>query len=164
MPLTPFQMMQGLFGNQMPSGGLSLLSGGLPANVLSLLGPQPLPGAAATPAIAGAAPTPAQPQLSPLQRANQIGALMNHNAYGTSDQEQLGRLGGFGFPMFTDPRMVQGYLGTMAQNGDDDAAEALRRMLRGGGGWAGGGYGGGEGGGTSGGGSGGAGQDASGQW
>jgi len=161
--LTPFQMMQGLFGGQMPSSGLSLLGGGLPANVLSLLGPQPAPGAAA------AAGTPTIP-LSPLQRASQIGDLMNRNAYGTADPQHLGQLGSAGFPLFSDPRMVQGYLGTMAQNGDEDAAEALRRMLGGASAWGGrGAYGGGEGemgsgGGGAGASGGGAGQDASGKW
>lgn len=151
MPLNSAQVLGNLFGNAgMP---LSLLGGlQLPNNVLSLLNPQsatvPQAGGAA---VGGAsspstgAPTAATP-LSALQRAGQFGDLMNANIYGTSDPQKLGSLFGFGFPSFADPRLQQGALALMAQGGDQDAAEQLRKLLQfGGGGW------GGEGGGGSGG-------------
>lgn len=145
MPLTNSQALAGLFGNNMPL--LSLLGGmQLPNNVMSLLNPTPpvapLAGAlAGSGAAAGGSPAPnvgtpaaATPPVSPLDRAGQVGDIMNSNVYGTADPQHLGLLASAGFPMFNDPRMIQGYLATMAQNGDQDAGDALRKLLAGGGG------------------------------
>ena len=147
--LSDLQMLQGLFGNTFGGGasGVSLLgnfASQAPGNLFSLLGGQPVAGTqAAAPtfgilpgggvgAMPVAAGAPTGPPLDPLARANQAGALMNQNAFGTSDPTKLGMLGAAGFPLFNDPRMIQGFLGTMAMNGDDAAAEQLRRMLQGG--------------------------------
>lgn len=146
-------LMQGLFG--VPGGPpASLLAGmQLPANVMSLLNPAaaafntpavPAPTLGATPSqllaaarAPGAGPDPTT--MSPMARATQIGDLLNHNAYGTADPTHLGILGSAGFPSFSDPRMIHGYLATMAQQGDETALEQLRRMLQGG--WSWGSYG-----------------------
>lgn len=150
--MSDMQMLQGLFGNQVPSSGLSLLGGfnRAPGNLFSLLGGggQPSPGIPAGPTFGilpgggvGAMPgAPTAAPLDPLARATQAAGLMNQNAFGTSDSAKLGILGAAGFPLFNDPRMIQGFLGTMAMNGDDAAAEQLRRLLQGG--WSGGGMGG----------------------
>ena len=146
--MSDLQMLQGLFGNAVPSGGLSLLGnfGRAPGSLFSLLGGQSVPGAA--PAFGapqtfgilpgggvGALPSPpagaaAAVPMDPLSRATQAGALLNQNAFGTADPQKLGLLASAGFPMFNDPRMIQGFLGTMAMNGDEDAAAQLRAMLQ----------------------------------
>jgi hypothetical protein len=137
-----------------------------------LLGPLPQ---GAAPGAPGA---PGTPLVDPLTATNAWAMAQNKAAYGTDDPAKLGMLGSAGFPLMSDPRMVQDHLaqlaqGTITQPGVSQAAaeDEFWRQLRGrGGGWGtGSGWGGGEGEmGTGGGGAGasggGAGQDASGQW
>src|SRR5262249_44220445 len=135
------QMVQALFGGipgGPPTAGMSLLGMGLGApgsgNLFSLLNPTaPVGGLTLLPGATAGVPTSSlpqqQPQLPAMQRANLVGDTLNKNAYGTSDPTHLGILASAGFPMFHDARMLQGYLGVMAQNGDQDAMEQLRRLL-----------------------------------
>jgi hypothetical protein len=100
---------------------------------------------AAPGAAAPGAPAPAF-RPAPLDLVNTAAQLANRNAYGTDDQTHLGILASAGFPMFNDPRLIQDQLATMAQAGNRDAEDELRRMIPGFQGSAGGGWGGGEGG------------------
>jgi hypothetical protein len=101
--------------------------------------------AGTTAATPGAAAVPAQ-RPAALDVVNAAAQLANKNAYGTADQEKLGALASAGFPMMSDPRVIQDQLATMAQAGDQDALETFRRMMSGGWGSGWGGYfGGGEG-------------------
>ena len=125
---------------------------------------------AAAPAAPQAAPAPPQAPTytspypaSPAYNAaynTQMG--LNQNVYGTTDTTKLGMLGAAGFPLYTDPRLLQDRLAQTYQAGGPDAQAALDELRRL---WAptsgGGGGGAGD---LSGGGSGGQGQDASGQW
>jgi uncharacterized membrane protein YgcG len=128
---------------------------------------------AAAPAAPQAAPAPPQaptytspyPASPAYQAAYNTQMGLNQNVYGTTDTAKLGMLGTAGFPLYTDPRLMQDRLAQTYQAGGPDAQaaydELMRQFAQASGG---GGYGGGTGGGTSGGGSGGHGQDASGQW
>jgi hypothetical protein len=129
---------------------------------------QPQAAAPAAPQAAAAppqAPTYTSPYpASPAYNAaynTQMG--LNQNVYGTTDPQKLGMLGTAGFPLYTDPRLLQDRLAQTYQAGGPDAQaaydELMRQFARASGSGAGG-----EGGGVSGGGSGGHGQDASGQW
>jgi hypothetical protein len=143
---------------------------GLLGNATQLLPTDPFAAQRAAQAAQPQAPA-APPYQTPRAATDAWAAQMNQNAYG-KDPAMQGLAGSAGFPLWSDPRMVQDHLAQLAQGtistpGVDpqDAQDELMRRIRGGGwGGPGGGYGGGEGGGTSGGGSGGQGQDASGQW
>ena len=87
---------------------------------------------------------------------------LNQNVYGTTDTQKLGMLGTAGFPLYTDPRLMQDRLAQTYQAGGPDAQAASTNS--GGCGHRASGGGGGGAGDLSGGGSGGHGQDASGQW
>jgi len=97
--------------------------------------------AQASPAVTSATTSPFTPRA--LDLVHTAAALANRNAYGTDNQQTLGILGGAGFPLFSDPRLIQDQLATMAQGGNRDAEDELRRMIPG---FQGGGYGGGWGG------------------
>lgn len=122
----------------------------------------PAPQAAAAPPQAPTytSPYPASPAY---QAAYNTQMGLNQNVYGTTDTTKLGMLGAAGFPLYTDPRLLQDRLAQTYQAGGPDAQaaydELMRQFARASGSGAGG-----EGGGVSGGGSGGHGQDASGQW
>lgn len=81
-------------------------------------------------APAAAAPAVNSPADS-INAANQWAAGMNKQAYGTSDPMLLGIAGSSGHPLWSDPRLLQDHLATLAINGDQNAATALRQMMNG---------------------------------
>jgi len=128
-----------------------------PQAVAPTAAPQPVPTAPAGPAY------PSPYPVSPAYQAaydQQMG--LNKSVYGTADPQTLGVMGAAGFPLYSDPRLIQDRLAQTYQAGGPDAQAALDELRRL---WApasgGGGGGAGD---LSGGGSGGHGQDASGQW
>ena len=132
--------------------------------------PQTVQPQAAAPAAPQAAPAPPQaptytspyPASPAYQAAYNTQMGLNQNVYGTTNAQTLGTMGMAGFPLYTDPRLMQDRLAQTYQAGGPDAQAALDELRRL---WApasgGGGGGAGD---LSGGGSGGQGQDASGQW
>lgn len=100
----------------------------------------------APPTAVPAAATPATPNspAAALSAANAWGDQMNRQNFGLgSDSAALGVAAGHGMPLFSDPRMIQDHLAQQAMAGDQNAAMALQRLLRGGGaGFGGGGVGG----------------------
>jgi hypothetical protein len=99
-----------------------------------------------TPQVAAQAPTaapqaaPAPPQAptytSPYPASAAYNAAyntqmgLNNNVYGTTDPQKLGTLGMAGFPLYTDPRLIQDRLAQAYEAGGPDAQAAYDELMR----------------------------------
>ena len=116
--------------------------------------PQTVQPQAAAPAApqAAAAPPQAPTYTSPYpaspayQAAYNTQMGLNQNVYGTTNAQTLGTMGMAGFPLYTDPRLMQDRLAQTYQAGGPDAQAAYDELMRqfgqqGGSGYSGGGGG-----------------------
>ena len=69
--------------------------------------------------------------MSPAYQAaydQQMG--LNKSVYGTADTQTLGMMGAAGFPLYTDPRLMQDRLAQTYQAGGPDAQAAYDELMR----------------------------------
>ena len=100
--------------------------------------PAPQVAAQAPTAAPQAAPAPPQaptytspyPASPAYQAAYNTQMGLNQNVYGTTDPQKLGMLGTAGFPLYTDPRLMQDRLAQTYQAGGPDAQAAYDELMR----------------------------------